>query len=203
MNLAVRNILKYLLQGVVILSPFLITLALTYYVFDFIDTIIPGMPRGTGFIVVIAFFILIGYLGSRFFLGRLVLDLFDSVLEKIPGLKIIYTAVKDFAEGFVGDKRKFKKPVLVKINNNPQMYRVGFLTQEDLTNIGLVDKVMVYVPHSYNFSGNLFVVESSSVQPLDMDAGDAMKLAVSGGVAGFHEHEPVIVETELEKPSNA
>lgn len=183
------KVFRYLLQGVVITLPFLITFALVYYVFDFIDRIIPGMPRGLGFVVVIAFFILIGYLGSRFFLGRMVLGLFDSALEKIPGLKIIYTAVKDFAEGFVGDKRKFKKPVLVKINNTPEMHRVGFITQEDLSMIGLDEKIMVYVPHSYNFSGNLFVVQRENVQDLNMDSSAAMKLAVSGGVAGFNDDE--------------
>jgi len=191
MKFNLATALRYLLQGVVIILPFAITFALVYYVFDFVDTIIPirNMPRGLGFVIVIAGLILIGYLGSRFFLGRLVLDIFDRILEKIPGLKIIYTAVKDFAEGFVGDKRKFKTPVLIKINEHPEMHRVGFLTQENLTKIGLVDKVMVYVPHSYNFSGNLFVVQSTSIQLLDMDAGDAMKLAVSGGVAGFDEEE--------------
>lgn len=185
----ISTVFRYLLQGVVITLPFLITFAIVYYVFDFIDRMIPGMPRGLGFVVVIALFILIGYLGSRFFIGRMLLDLFDRLLEKIPGLKIIYTAVKDFAEGFVGDKRKFKKPVLVKINEHPEMHRVGFITQEDLTSIGLAEKIMVYVPHSYNFSGNLFVVQRANVQALDMDSSAAMKLAVSGGVAGLEDDD--------------
>ncbi len=181
--------LRYLLQGIVIISPFIITLGLAYYVFDFIDKIIPGMPRGIGFVVVVAALILVGYLGSRFFLGRFVLDLFDNILEKIPGLKVVYTAVKDFAEGFVGDKRKFKKPALIKINNNPELYRVGFITQEDLSSMGQGGKVMVYVPHSYNFSGNLYVLDATNVIPLDMDSSAAMKLAVSGGIAGLSEEE--------------
>ena len=82
MNLAFRTILRYLLQGIVIVSPFLITFGLAYYVFDFVDSIIPNVPRGIGFVIIISLFILIGYLGSKFFLGRLVLDIFDRIFRK-------------------------------------------------------------------------------------------------------------------------
>lgn len=187
MKNVVRNIVRYLLQGIVIISPFLITFGLAYYTFDFIDTIIPGMPRGLGFVIIIALFILVGYLGSRFFFGRLVLDLFDRAIEKIPGLKVVYTAVRDFTDGFVGEKRKFTNPVLVKMSEHPVMYRVGFITQDDLTNLNLPGNVMVYMPHAYAISGFHYILEKSNVQQLDMDPSDAMKLAVSGGVAGLHE----------------
>ena len=112
-------------------------------------------------------------------------------LEKIPGLKIVYTAVKDFAEGFVGDKRKFRNPVLVTVNENPKLQRVGFITQKDLSALGHTEKIMVYVPHSYNFSGNMFVIDRRNVEVLDMESSDAMKLAVTGGVAGLSEEEEV------------
>lgn len=187
MKIVIRNIFGYLLQGIVILSPFIITFALAYYVFDFIDTIIPGLPRGTGFGVVILLFVAIGYLGSRFFFGRMILNLFDGILEKIPGLKVVYTSVKDFADGFVGEKRKFTKPVLVKMSEHPVMYRVGFITQDDLTKIGLPGNVMVYMPHAYAISGFHYILDLENVKPLEMEASDAMKLAVSGGVAGFNE----------------
>lgn len=184
--------LRYLLQGVVIISPFLITFGLAYYVFDFIDTIIPDMPRGIGFIIIIAFFILMGYLGSKFFLGRLVLDIFDRVLEKIPGLKIVYTAVRDFTDGFVGEKRKFTNPVLVKMSEHPVMYRIGFITQDDLTAIEMPGNVMVYMPHAYAISGFHYIIKNENVKPLDMDPSNAMKFAVSGGVAGFNQEEETI-----------
>lgn len=182
-----KNIVRYLLQGIVIISPILITFGLAYYIFDFIDRIIPGMPRGAGFIVIIAFFILVGYLGSRFFFGRLILDLFDRALEKIPGLKVVYTAVRDFTDGFVGEKRKFTKPVLVKMSEQPEMHRVGFITQDDLAQMELPGKVMVYMPHAYAISGFHYILDKKYVRNLDMDPSDAMKLAVSGGVAGFNE----------------
>ncbi len=189
MKSILANILRYLLQGIVIISPFLITFGLAYYVFDFVDTIIPGMPRGIGFVIVVAAFILIGYLGSRFFFGRLILDLFDQIIDKIPGLKVVYTAVKDFADGFVGDKRKFTNPVLVKMSEHPIMYRVGFITQEDLSQINLPGNVMVYMPHAYAISGFHYILDRQNIQELNMDASDAMKLAVSGGVTGFNQED--------------
>jgi len=187
MKKVVKNIVRYLLQGIVIISPFLITFGLAYYAFDFIDGIIPGMPRGLGFFVVIGLFILVGYLGSRFFFGRLVLELFDSLLEKIPGLKVVYTAVRDFTDGFVGDKRKFTNPVLVKMSEHPVMYRVGFITQDDMSAIELPGNVMVYMPHAYAISGFHYILDKVHVQELEMDPSDAMKLAVSGGVAGLND----------------
>jgi uncharacterized membrane protein len=150
---------------------------------------IPGVPRGIGFVIAITLLIAVGYLGSRLLFGRLLLDLFDRIIEKIPGLKVVYTAVKDFADGFVGEKRKFTNPVLVKMSEHPVMYRVGFITQEDLTSINLPGNVMVYMPHAYAISGFHYILDREHVQPLDMDASDAMKLAVSGGVAGFHQEE--------------
>jgi uncharacterized membrane protein len=189
MKQLLANVLRYLLQGVVIISPFLITFGLAYYVFDFVDSMIPGVPRGIGFVIAITLLIAVGYLGSRLLFGRLLLDLFDRIIEKIPGLKVVYTAVKDFADGFVGEKRKFTNPVLVKMSEHPVMYRVGFITQEDLTSINLPGNVMVYMPHAYAISGFHYILDREHVQPLDMDASDAMKLAVSGGVAGFHQEE--------------
>lgn len=184
---AFKNIIRYLLQGIVIISPFLITFGLAYYVFDFIDKIIPGMPRGAGFVLVIALFILVGYLGSRFFFGRLLLDLFDRALEKIPGFKVVYTAVRDFTDGFVGEKRKFTKPVLVKMSEQPLMYRIGFITQEDMGKIDLPGNVMVYMPHAYAISGFHYILDKEHIKTLEMDPSDAMKLAVSGGVTGFND----------------
>ncbi len=187
MKSTLSKILQYFIQGLIIISPILITIYAAYFVFDIIDKIIPGMPRGLGFIAVLSTLILVGWLGNRFFLWRLLINFFDSILEKTPFLKLIYTSLKDFADGFLGDKRKFTKPVLITMKRDPEILRIGFVTQDNLEQIDLNNKVMVYVPHSYNFSGNLFIVDKDNVKPLNIDSGNAMKLAVSGGVAGFEE----------------
>jgi uncharacterized membrane protein len=177
--------LRYFLQGLIIISPIAITAWAAYSIFDFIDTKIPSMPRGVGFAIIISSLIVIGWLGSTFLIWKLLINLFDSILERTPFLKFIYTSVKDVVESFMGDKKKFTKPVLVKVRTNPEIFQIGFITQKDLSKLNLEGKVAVYLPHSYAVSGFLFIVDIENIQPLDINPSDAMKMAVSGGVAGL------------------
>jgi uncharacterized membrane protein len=177
--------LRYFLQGLIIISPIAITAWAAYSIFDFIDTKIPSMPRGVGFVIIITSLIVIGWLGSTFLIWKLLINFFDSILERTPFLKFIYTSVKDVVESFMGDKKKFTKPVLVKVRTNPEIFQIGFITQKDLSKLNLAGKVAVYLPHSYAVSGFLFIVDIENIQPLDINPTDAMKMAVSGGVAGL------------------
>ena len=177
--------LRYFLQGLIIISPIAITAWAAYSIFDFIDTKIPSMPRGVGFVIIISSLIVIGWLGSTFLIWKLLINFFDSILERTPFLKFIYTSVKDVVESFMGDKKKFTKPVLVKVRTNPEIFQIGFITQKDLSKLNLVGKVAVYLPHSYAVSGFLFIVDIENIQPLDINPSDAMKMAVSGCVAGL------------------
>lgn len=177
--------LRYFLQGLIIISPIAITAWAAYSIFDFIDTKIPFMPRGVGFVIIISSLIVIGWLGSTFLIWKLLINFFDSILERTPFLKFIYTSVKDVVESFMGDKKKFTKPVLVKVRTNPEIFQIGFITQKDLSKLNLEGKVAVYLPHSYAVSGFLYIVDIENIQPLDINPSDAMKMAVSGGIAGL------------------
>jgi uncharacterized membrane protein len=177
--------LRYFLQGLIIISPIAITARAAYSIFDFIDTKIPSMPRGVGFVIIISSLVVIGWLGSTFLIWKLLINFFDSILERTPFLKFIYTSVKDVVESFMGDKKKFTKPVLVKVRTNPEIFQIGFITQNDLSKLNLTGKAAVYLPHSYAVSGFLFIVDIENIQPLDIHPSDAMKMAVSGGVAGL------------------
>jgi len=177
--------LRYFLQGLIIISPIAITAWAAYSIFDFIDTKIPSMPRGVGFVIIISSLVVIGWLGSTFLIWKLLINFFDSILERTPFLKFIYTSVKDVVESFMGDKKKFTKPVLVKVRTNPEIFQIGFITQKDLSKLNLEGKVAVYLPHSYAVSGFLFIVDIENIQPLNIHPSDAMKMAVSGGVAGL------------------
>jgi uncharacterized membrane protein len=177
--------LRYFLQGLIIISPIAITAWAAYSIFDFIDTKIPFMPRGVGFVIIISSLIMIGWLGSTFLIWKLLINFFDSILERTPFLKFIYTSVKDVVESFMGDKKKFTKPVLVKVRTNPEIFQIGFITQKDLSKLNLEGKVAVYLPHSYAVSGFLYIVDIENIQPLDINPSDAMKMAVSGGIAGL------------------
>lgn len=198
--------MSYFFQGLVILAPIVITGWAVVSLFNFIDGILPNVLRvlfpdlikvnpqgnpekipGLGFLVVVLLVLLVGYISSLFFVSRIV-SFFDQVLEKTPGIKIIYSTVKDFLEAFAGNKRKFDKPVLVSVDA-PDVWRIGFITQTDLSEFGMREYVSVYVPHSYAFSGITYLVRQDRIKAIqDVGSADAMKFIVSGGVTDVAEY---------------
>jgi uncharacterized membrane protein len=201
------RLLYFFFQGMVILAPIVITVWAVLSLFNLIDGILPnllhvlfpdlvklnpqGYPEkipGLGFLVVVVIVLLVGYISSSFIVSKLV-ELFDAVLEKTPGVKIIYTTVKDFLEAFAGNKRKFDKPVLVSIES-PDVWRIGFITQTDVSEFGVNEHVAVYIPHSYAFSGITYLVKPDRIRKIEgVSSADAMKFIVSGGVTDVAEHD--------------
>jgi uncharacterized membrane protein len=200
-----KKLLQLFLQGLIVLAPIGITLWVVIGMFRVIDGFLPnlinglfpnlldkntaGNPEsmpGLGFAVVILLVLFVGWISSLFVVGRLV-SVFDAVLEKTPGIRFIYTSVKDFLEAFAGNKKKFDKPVLVNIDAQ-DVWRIGFITQQSTEEFGMKDYVTVYVPHSYAISGVTYIVPRSRIKPVeDVGAADAMKYAVSGGVTDVHD----------------
>ena len=181
-RLAARFIRSFL-QGLLLLSPIVITAYLIYAIFDKVDSLIPYFPRGIGFILIIAVVTTVGYLGTRLFIGKWLFDVFDYLLEHTPGVKFIYSSIRDMVSSFVGDKKRFNKPVWVCMSIEPEIWRIGFMTQRDMSHLGMANKVAVYLPHSYAISGWVIVTDSKNIKPVTkMNATEAMKFAVSGGV---------------------
>ena len=144
--------------------------------------------------VAIAALIAIGFLSSNFLTSR-IFSLFDTWLERTPGIKFIYSSIKDFFEAFAGNKRKFKKAVLVSIFQ-PDVFQLGFITDEDASEFGLLNYVAVYVPNSYAVAGQLYMVPKEKVRVLDdVSASDVLKYAISGGVAEVEEDRHVSHES--------
>ena len=183
--------LKSFFKGLIIVGPIGATLYIIFVVFATIDGILP-LPEelnrtGFGFVSLIIFITGIGYFFNKFVFGKFIFESLDHFLEKTPGVKHIYSPTKDVMSSFVGDKKKFNVPVWVKTNENPEIWRLGFLTQKDMSDVGLSEKVAVYLPHSYAISGWVIITNSVNILPVEgMSAAEAMKFAVSGGVAGFH-----------------
>lgn len=191
--------LKSFFQGLMIVGPLGLTLFAIWYIISTIDNIVPFLSEklypGTTFVIVILGTALLGYLGNKFILTRFIFDKIDTLLERTPGVKHIYTPTKDVMSSFVGDKKKFNHPVWVKTNENPEIWRIGFLTQKEIEEIGNGNHVAVYLPHSYAISGWVIVTEEKNIKPVvGMNAAAAMKFAVSGGVAGFHNEEVLLSE---------
>lgn len=186
-------ILRSFLQGLLIIGPIAATISVIWYVFSKIDNIIPTISQkspGIVFLSVIGFTTIIGFLGTKLFVGRWLVDVFDNLMEKTPGIKFIYTSIKDMLNSFVGDKKKFSNPVWVKTNNDPEIWRIGFLTQEDMNTTQMAGKVSVYMPHSYAISGWVIIVDLNNTKPVvSMTPAAAMKFAISGGISGFKDEQ--------------
>lgn len=183
-----RTVFNYFLRGLLFVFPLVATLyimvsAITWsnetlndLLFRWLSVDIPGL----GIITVFFGVAVLGYVFSKAF-TRPLFYYFEQLLVKVPLVKIIYTSIKELTEAFVGDKKRFNKPVLVQLGSE-NLKRIGFVTQKDMQEFGLADTVAVYCPHSYNFSGNLYLVPKDHITPLQMNSTDVMKFVVSAGV---------------------
>lgn len=178
-----QRLIQYFLQGLLILGPVSITIYFIYEIFDKIDNILrPAINiPGIGFVIIIGFIITIGYLSSFFVMGR-ILSVMDKLLERTPGIKLFYSFVRDFFEAFAGNKKKFTNSVLANVDDT-DVWRVGFITQEDMSGFGMENYVAVYLPMAYSVAGNVYIVPKERVKPItNISATQSMKFAVSGGV---------------------
>lgn len=186
----IKRVAGYFLRGVAVLLPVSLTFYLIVASIDWVDRIISNVfPSiaipGLGFITVVVFITIIGILFSGF-IGNTLLRWLDELMTRTPLVKIIYSSLKDLIDAFVGDKKKFNEPVLVLINPIGTQI-IGFITRNDLSQLGIHDKVAVYCPYSYALSGRLLIVNKSQITPFEGNATEAMKFIVSGGVTGFIE----------------
>lgn len=178
-----------MLRGLLLLAPVVVTVYIIYAMFkvlddsvnDFLENIFSIRVMGLGVIVLLGLITVIGFLSSTLVFRPLFIML-EHAIARAPLVNIIYTSLKDFVAAFFSDKKKFNQPVVVNVNGNPDFQKLGFITKADLSSIGLKGKVAVYLPHSYNFSGNLFVVDAKNVTPLDVPVAEFMKFIVSGGI---------------------
>jgi len=196
-----KKAFQYLFRGVMVIAPIAVTVYCVYWLFEIVDNILPdilakiapGAASGTmhipglGFVIIILLMILIGW-ASSLFLFKYMLDFLGSLLERTPGIKLIYTSVKDFLKAFSGSQKKFDKPVLVNVDET-DVWRIGFITQSDAQRFDLPNHVVVYVPFSYAISGCTYLVPKEKIRFINdkLNSVEAMKFVISGGV------------TELEK----
>lgn len=186
-----RKLLGYFLNGIILIVPLAVTAFIIWRLFVFLDDLLPVERQfpGSGLITLLVTVTIIGFLGSTF-VATPIRNWFKSVIDRIPLVKTLYTSITDMLSAFVGQKKRFNRPVLVKLSSDMQLERIGFVTDEDLH---LLDyeggKVAVYFPHSYSYTGNLFIVPVENVKPIDRNSADVMKYIVSGGVAEIEDEE--------------
>jgi len=187
-----KKILSYFFQGLIYIAPLGVTIYIMYFLFTVIDGFIRAYIKklfdidipGLGILVLFVLITLLGLIGSTI-IAKPIKNIFSRFLDRAPLLRTIYSAIRDLLSAFVGKERKFDQPVLVVVNTISNLEKMGFITQKDLSNLEILDKVSVYFPHSYNFSGEMFIVPKQLVRPINIPPAEAMKFIVSGGVAGM------------------
>lgn len=181
-NRIFRRFTSYFLKGLVLIVPIGITFYVVYKVFTFLDGLIPYEVPGVSIVVIVFGTALLGLIGTALIQTPLQ-SLFNRAIERIPLIKIIYTSVRDMLSAFVGNEKRFNKPVMIQVSREAEIFKLGFVTQKDLSYLGIKEgKSAVYLPHSFNFSGNLFIVDNDLITPIDAPSDEVMKFIVSGGI---------------------
>lgn len=194
-----KKLLNYFLQGLLFVVPIAITLWVIFKSILWIDSLlpfqvpikIPGLPSleipGLGLLTIFVGIAFIGFISMRYIRNPL-FSYLERMIDRAPLVKLIYSSVKDLVEAFVGEKRRFNKPVLVRLEKDSQINRIGFITKEDLSEIGLEkEMVAVYLPFSYSFAGELIILPRENIRTLDTSGTEAMKFIISGGVTVLKE----------------
>jgi uncharacterized membrane protein len=184
------RLVAYFFRGLVLLAPVAITVYVCFWLFTFVDGWL-GLPiPGAGFLATLALITLVGFLGSTL-LSRGAVSIFDRVLARLPFVNLVYKSTRDLVTAFVGEKRRFDKPVMVQLFMDSHAHVLGFVTQESLERLGQDGMASVYVPQSYNWAGQLFLFPANRVTRLDVLSAAVMAFVISGGV------------TEIPGPTNA
>jgi uncharacterized membrane protein len=182
-----KRIVSYFLQGLVFLVPIFLTIWVVggaFYAIDGAMTDLFGIKRrGLGVPILLLFVTGVGFLGSNL-VGRRLVRLPDLFLKRLPFVKLLYGALRDLMNAFVGEKKRFDKPVLVDLTPGGHVRVLGFVTRQTLAGFGLAEHAAVYLPQAYNFAGQVIVVPTTAVQPLAVESGAVMTFIVSGGVTG-------------------
>lgn len=203
-----RNIFQYFFQGIIVIAPIAITLYVVIGMFNLVDNFLPGIlytffPKwmtspdgslrtipGLGFLMAAIIVTITGWVSTSFFVSK-ILSFLNRLLEQTPGIKYIYSAVRDFLEAFGGNRKKFDRPILVNVDAT-DTWRIGFITQQDASQFGMITHVAVYVPLSYSLTGVVYFVPKEKVKPItNMNSAEAMKFVISGGITHWEENEEI------------
>lgn len=196
-----KRLLNFFFQGLLFVVPIAVTLWVLFRAILWVDGLLPfqvpiHLPGkteidipGLGLITIFLFIAGVGWLSARYIRNPL-FSYLEQLIDKAPLVKLIYSSVKDLVQAFVGEKRRFNKPVLVRLEKESEIHRIGFITQEDLADLGLdKEKVAVYLPFSYSFAGELIILPRENIRPLNASGTDMMKFIISGGVTEIKEEE--------------
>jgi uncharacterized membrane protein len=196
----VNSLVKLFLKGLAVVIPVVVTVAILWWMAAGSERLLGGLlsrvlPQGwyvpgLGLIAAIVLIVIVGIL-SHILIFQKLIELWEGIFRRLPLVKTIYTAIKDFMAYFSqGDQERFSKVVMVKIPGH-SFQVLGFVTRENFDDIPInpeaEDPVAVYMPMSYQIGGYTLYLSRSCLTPVDMRFEEAMRLAITGGVSQLSE----------------
>jgi uncharacterized membrane protein len=178
---AIRAIFGYFLKGLLLIAPLYLTLSVIASTVNKIDSLVKSSIPGLGLSILLALATLVGYLGSTIIL-RSLFERIEKIIKKLPLINLLYSSSKDIFEAFVGEKKIFDSPVFVTISKTDEIYRIGFITNNDLTFINMPGMVAVYIPNSYSLSGEVIILPRNAIRSINVPSADVTKFVLSGGI---------------------
>lgn len=187
---------KLFLQGLAVIIPVTLTLSILWWMARGAERFLGGLlmmvlPEGwylpgLGVISAIAITILIGLL-THILLFQKLFAIPDAIFKRLPLVKTIYSAFKDFVDYLSPDSKVgMSKVVLVKAPGQ-EYEMIGFVTREDFSRLpfelSAEDPIAVYLPMSYMVGGYTLFLPRSCLTPVDMSFEDGMKLVLTGAVS--------------------
>lgn len=210
----------YFIAGLLVVVPLYITVYVLSLIVSFMDGVFLLMPSsfhpdnflpvhipGLGIIVTIVLILLVGVIATNFF-GKRLLDIGEKALSKIPVLRIIYNATKQFMETFFTKEHQgFRRVVLVQFPSQG-LYSIAFVTNKPAGEIKHKvndEMVTVFIPTTPNPTTGFFIVaRERDVIPLEMKVEDAFKIIMTGGMVfpNNEEFKPSMRETVVKVEAN-
>jgi uncharacterized membrane protein len=187
---------KLFLKGLVVVIPAALTLAILWWLAKAAEQLLGGLlarflPQGwyvpgMGVVAALAITILIGLL-SHILLFQKLFSFGETLLHRLPLVKTIYSAIKDFI-GYLSPEssQAMSKVVLVRLPGE-DFELIGFVTREDFSQLPFTptakEPVAVYLPMSYQIGGYTVFLPRSALTPLDLSFETGMKLVLTGAVS--------------------
>jgi len=193
-----KKLFTYFIQGLLLVAPMGLTVFIVYRIFMFTDGLLSTYLEehfeiktpGLGILILFIFLVLLGMIGETI-LARPLKNLINRLLQKTPFLKLIYSSINDLFSAFIGKERKFHRPVMILLNKENNLWKIGFVTQDSPIHLDDSELVTVYCPFSYGFAGEIYFIPTSNIRPLAVPPSEAMKFIISGGVSGVDFHQDI------------
>ena len=193
--MSLARIARTFFTGLAVVLPIFVTVAVMVWLVHAVESTLGVVVRvflpegsyqsGLGLLLALALVFSIGVLMEAIYFRR-IMQWFEEVLNRIPLVKTIYSAMRDLMSLFSRDgKRTFSKVVLVQWPGFPGKL-IGFVTIEDFSALPVkpgAEAVAVYMPMSYQIGGYTVFLPRSCLTPLDMTLEEAMRFVVTAGMS--------------------